>query len=374
VRDLDRLVATAAAAGENVGIYAARLLDEPLPWTRMRAVYRLLGLVRRYGPEPVDRACSTALALDVIVVGKIDAMLRKAPEDRVIAAPVAVNGGRFARDPGEYRRPDLTATAGLDDGVGRDRRGSDRAGRPARRGPHPDPENPETGRPEGHPAGAARPGTGPPHQPRHVPRPILSDEITRRDTHSAAIRAQNAGLHPAMRLETWTHPAGLTYRHDLLDDPAGLRFLDAGNNVLILGPVGIGKTHLATALGHIAIRRRHTAHMARADRLFTRLRGARLDNTLENELRRLARLDLLILDDFALRPLDSFALNDFYEIVVERHTRRASTIITSNREPAEWLAMAPDSLLSQAAVDRITAAAHHLILEGPSHRQRNART
>lgn len=110
MRDLDRLVATAAAAGENIGIYAARLLDEPLPWTRMRAVYRLLGLIRRYGPEPVDTACGTALALDVIAVGKIDAMLAKALESTVPAAPAAVNGGRFARDPGEYRRPPTPAT------------------------------------------------------------------------------------------------------------------------------------------------------------------------------------------------------------------------------------------------------------------------
>ena len=110
--------------------------------------------------------------------------------------------------------------------------------------------------------------------------------------------------------------------------------------------------------------------MHRADRLFTKLRAARLDNTLDAELRRLARLDLVIIDDFALRPLDAFALNDFYEITVERHNRKLATIITSNRDPTEWLAMAPDSLLSQAAIDRITAHAHQLILEGPSHRQR----
>lgn len=199
---------------------------------------------------------------------------------------------------------------------------------------------------------------------------ILSDEVTRREQRSAALRAQNAGLHPAMRIQTWTEPAGLVYDRALLSDLATLRFLDGGHNALILGPVGIGKTHLATALGHIAIRRRHTVQMLRADRLFTRLRAARLDATLEAEHRRLVRLDLLIIDDYALRPLDSYAINDFYELVAERHTRAAATILTSNRDPVEWLALTPDAMLAQAAIDRVTAHAHQLILEGPSYRQR----
>jgi DNA replication protein DnaC len=78
-------------------------------------------------------------------------------------------------------------------------------------------------------------------------------------------------------------------------------------------PDGVGKTHLACALGHIAVRRRLTVHAARADKLFTRLRASRLDNSLEAELRKLARVDLLVLDDFALKPLDATETNDFYE-------------------------------------------------------------
>jgi len=113
-----------------------------------------------------------------------------------------------------------------------------------------------------------------------------------------------------------------------------------------------------------------SVHASRADKLFTRLRAARLDNTLHTEMRRLARVDLLILDDFALRPLDATETNEFYELVVERH-RKASTIVTSNREPAEWLTMMSDALLAQSAVDRLTAVAHTLIIEGPSYRQRN---
>ena len=151
---------------------------------------------------------------------------------------------------------------------------------------------------------------------------ILGDEISRRESRSAMLRARAAGLDPAMRLDTWDELDDLTYDRELLADLATLRFTQAGHGVLVLGPVGVGKTHLATALGHIAIRRRLSVHAARADKLFTRLRAARLDNTLDAELRRLARVDLLILDDFALKPLDATQTNDFYELIVERHQPR----------------------------------------------------
>jgi DNA replication protein DnaC len=201
---------------------------------------------------------------------------------------------------------------------------------------------------------------------------VLGDEITRRDSRSAMLRARTAGLEAAMRLDTWNEPEDLTYDRMLWSDLTSLRFTEAGHAALILGPVGVGKTHLANALGHIGIRRKMSVHFARADKLFTRLRAARLDNTLEAEMRRLNRVDLLILDDFALRPLDPTQTSDFYEIVVERH-RKASTIVTSNREPAEWLTMTADALLAQSAVDRLTSGAHTLIVEGPSYRQRDQR-
>ena len=105
MRDLDRLRASASRHGQNIGIYTHRLLDDPLPWTRMRAVYRLLGLVRTYGPGPVDTACGTALDLDVVSVSKIAAMLGKAVEKSTPVLPAAAGhpAGRFARDPAEFR-------------------------------------------------------------------------------------------------------------------------------------------------------------------------------------------------------------------------------------------------------------------------------
>jgi len=106
MRDLTRLIGAAAAHGPNVGIYAERLLDHDLPWTRMRQVYRLLGLVKRYGAAPTDTACGRSLDLDVVSVTKIAAMLAKATENAAEPPPRAASGlapARFARDPGEYR-------------------------------------------------------------------------------------------------------------------------------------------------------------------------------------------------------------------------------------------------------------------------------
>jgi DNA replication protein DnaC len=198
---------------------------------------------------------------------------------------------------------------------------------------------------------------------------VLADEVTRREAKSAGLRARAAGLDPGMRLDTWDTTAAVRYDRQLWNELASLRFLDGPHGAVILGPVGVGKTHLACALGHIAIRRRRTVHMASAAKLFKRLKAARLDNTLEAEMRRLSAVELLILDDFALQPLGQTETADFYELCVERH-QRASTVVTSNRTPEEWLSMMTDPLLAQSAVDRLVSTAHELIIEGESYRRR----
>ena len=99
--------------GDAVGAYADQLLDTDLPWTKMRQVYRLLSLVRRYGPGPVDTACARALELDVINVTKIGSMLEKATENTPPPPqPAATSGAWFARDPAEYRPVQLALIDG----------------------------------------------------------------------------------------------------------------------------------------------------------------------------------------------------------------------------------------------------------------------
>ena len=198
---------------------------------------------------------------------------------------------------------------------------------------------------------------------------ILADEVSRRETKSASLRARAAGLDPTMRLDTWDGTAAVRYDQQLWNELVSLRFLDGPHGALILGPVGVGKSHLASALGHIAVRRRATVLMARADKLFKRLKAARLDNTLDAEMRKLTGIQLLIIDDLALQRLDATETADFYQLCVERH-QKAATVITSNRTPEEWLSMMADPLLAQSAVDRLASTAHELIIEGESYRRR----
>jgi DNA replication protein DnaC len=198
---------------------------------------------------------------------------------------------------------------------------------------------------------------------------LLADEVERRDRSSAELRARAAKLDPGMRIDTFSSDTGAVFDRQLWNELCSLRFLPDARGAVILGPVGVGKTHLATALGHIAIRRRCSVLFARADQLFRHLKAARLDNSVEAEMRRLARIELLILDDFALQSMDQVETADFYELTVERHHKTA-TILTSNRDPSEWIGQMSDPLLAQSAVDRLVATNYELVIEGESYRRR----
>ena len=197
---------------------------------------------------------------------------------------------------------------------------------------------------------------------------VLADEVTRRETTSAAVRARAAGLDADMSFEQWDSATKVTYDRAVFDELCSLRFIDAGHNAVVMGPVGVGKTFIATALGHAAVRRRYSVIFQRADVLLKRLRASRLDNSHDAEMRKLLRVDLLILDDFALQAMDALDTSDIYDLIVERH-RAASTVVTSNREPIEWLSQMADALLAQSAIDRLQSAAYELVLDGESYRK-----
>ncbi len=197
----------------------------------------------------------------------------------------------------------------------------------------------------------------------------LTDEIARRDSSAAQRRADDAGLHPLMRLDLFDKTAKVSFDKRMLAELTSLRFLDAHKHVVVLGPVGVGKTFIASALGHLACSHGYNVRFIRADEMLRTLRQSRLDNSREAEMVALTSVDLLILDDFALEPMTKEESKDVYQLFIER-TGRASMIVTSNRDTAEWLAMFDDVLLAQSAVDRFKNAAFDFVVEGESYRPR----
>ncbi len=198
---------------------------------------------------------------------------------------------------------------------------------------------------------------------------LLSDEVSRRDSASITMRAARAQLDPEMQIERWDPSSKVTYDQALLNELISMRFVEAHAHVALVGPVGVGKTFLAHALGHIACRHGHSVLVLRADRMLKALRHARLDNSYEVELRKLIAVDLLIVDDFGLDAMDPTESRDAFEIMTERH-RSGSMIVTSNRGPDEWLATFADPIRAQAAVDRFTSNAYDFVIDGESYRSR----
>jgi len=198
---------------------------------------------------------------------------------------------------------------------------------------------------------------------------ILTDEITRRDNTAADNRATEARLDSSMRLELWDKTAKVSFDKRMLSELVSLRFLETHRHVVVLGPVGVGKTFIAQALGHIACRHGYHVRFTRADEMLRTLKQSRFDNSRDAQMIALTSVDLLIVDDFALEPMSKEESKDVYQLFLER-TGRGSMILSSNRDTAEWLAMFDDVLLAQSAVDRFKNAAYDFVIEGESYRPR----
>ena len=159
---------------------------------------------------------------------------------------------------------------------------------------------------------------------------ILSDEVSRRDGTAVQRRARDANLDPEMTLERFDKTAKITYDKRLLAELCSLRFLEAHKHITVMGPVGVGKTFVASAIGHLACRHGYNVYFTRADQMLQLLKQSRFDNSRDDRMVELTTVDLLILDDFALDQMSKEESRDIYQLFVER-TDRASMIITTNR-------------------------------------------
>jgi len=197
---------------------------------------------------------------------------------------------------------------------------------------------------------------------------LLDDEIDRRRQATLMRQEKAAGFESSRRLSQFDFSLVPTLDRRLVLEMSSCQFIVRHENWLIHGASGLGKSHLATAIGYEAIRQGMTVHSGSTHHLVADLIASRSDGTHAKRLNRLAGVDLLILDDFGLRTHTPSGAEELYELIRRRY-ERGSILLTSNRVPEEWPEVFGNPLLASAALDRLTHHARITCITGKSRRQ-----
>ena len=197
---------------------------------------------------------------------------------------------------------------------------------------------------------------------------LIGDEVARREQKKFALRLRRAAFRATKTLEQFDFDRLPHLNRSLVHDLATGRYLAEKAPVLIVGPCGTGKSHLAQALGHCAVRQGVDVVFTTCAALTQSLNAARAVGGYERKLASLARVPLLIIDDFGLKPMRPPADEDLHDLIAERY-EQAATVVTSNLDFAEWdQAFPANRLLASATLDRLRHNAYCLTLDGASYR------
>jgi DNA replication protein DnaC len=196
---------------------------------------------------------------------------------------------------------------------------------------------------------------------------LLEDEVERRGQKQLALRLRRATVNSTKTLEDFDFAFNPGIKRQQVLHLASCTYIRQKQNVLICGPSGVGKSHLAQALAHEACRQGFDVLFVNTHKMLQHLHGGRADGSWERRQQIYLRPDLLILDDFGLKPLTPPAPEDLYDIINERY-EKGSIMLTSNRAPAEWPDLFGNPLLASAGLDRLAHHAELLIITGQSFR------
>jgi DNA replication protein DnaC len=197
---------------------------------------------------------------------------------------------------------------------------------------------------------------------------LVHDEVARREQKKLAQRLRRANFRSQKTLECFDFDRLPNLNRALIHDLATGRFIEEKVAVLIVGPCGTGKSHLAQAIGHCAARQGHDVLFTTQTQLLNSLRQAQAVGSFERRFQTLVNVPLLIIDDFGLKPLRPPEDETFHDLVAERY-ERAATILTSNLDFDEWGAPFPaNKMLGAATLDRLRHGAYRVVLNGESYR------
>lgn len=196
---------------------------------------------------------------------------------------------------------------------------------------------------------------------------LLTDEVDRRNHAQLTRRLAKSMLNQNKTLETFDFSFNPKVNAATVRELACCRFIEEAQNVFVIGPSGVGKSHLAEALGHEACRRGFDVLCYRTHKLFEWINAGRGDGSHQRRIAQIIKIPVLILDDFGLQSMPDIQQEDLYEVICERYEKRP-LVITSNRDLSEWSSVFSNSLIASAAMDRLVHRAVEIVIDGGSYR------
>jgi len=196
---------------------------------------------------------------------------------------------------------------------------------------------------------------------------LLEDEVQHRANRKLASRIIRAHFEEDKSLEGFDFNFNPKLPTQYIHELATCQFIERKESVILCGPVGVGKTHLAQALGHQACRSGYNVLFMKTNRLLADLGGGRADETWEKRIQHYLKPNLLIVDDFAMKEFTKTQAEDLYELI-DRRYHTSSLIVTANRAPKDWYPLFPNPVIAESALDRLVSCAHMITLTGKSYR------